>query len=365
MSTFAQPNIAFRTDASLQIGTGHVMRCLTLADALVDRGAKCAFICRPHNGHLLDLIRQRGHSTMALAPADEAFRAPADPPHASWLGVDWFDDAQQTRAALVGEVVDWLVVDHYALDRQWEQALRPYSNRLMVIDDLADRAHDCDLLLDQNLGRNAADYDGLIKSHTQTLIGPTYALLRPEFSKLRAYSLARRAEPQLKQLLVSMGGVDQHNATGHVLTTLQNSSLPPGIHITVVIGSHSPWLQQVQAQAAQMSVPTQVLVGVDNMAQLMADSDFAIGAAGSTSWERCCLGLPAALMLLAPNQQAVAKALVLSEAAIVLENASQIRDLFSELNFEIQWIRLQQMSAAGTQLTSGHGAAHVASMLGT
>lgn len=320
-------HIVFRTDASLQIGTGHVMRCLTLADALRERGAQSTFICRPHAGHLLDLIQQRGHTANVLAPADDAFTATADPTHAKWLGTDWASDAAQTLQALSGQVADWLVIDHYALDRRWEQALRPHTRRIMVIDDLADRPHDCDLLLDQNLGRQAKDYGGLLSRHTQTLIGPAYALLRPEFAQWREHSLQRRAQPQLKNLLITMGGVDQDNTTGQVLDALTRCELRTDLRITVVMGPTAPWLAQVQAHAAAMPRSTQVLAGVSNMAQLMAQSDLCIGAAGSTSWERCCLGLPTIQLVLAANQKEINAALELAESVLTV----QLDDLKTEL----------------------------------
>lgn len=312
-------HIAFRTDASLHIGTGHVMRCLALADALRERGAQSTFICRPHAGHLLDLIQQHGHTARALAPADDTFSAPADQCHAKWLGTDWASDASQTQHALGDQVVEWLVVDHYALDRRWEQTMRPHTRRIMAIDDLADRPHDCDLLLDQNLGRQVKDYDGLLSRHTQTLIGPAYALLRPEFAQWRKYSLQRRTQPQLKNLLITMGGVDQTNATGHVLDALTRCELPTNLRITVVMGPTAPWLAQVQAQVGAIPRPTQVLVGVSNMAQLMAESDLCIGAAGCTSWERCCLGLPAIQLVLAANQKGINSALELAESVLTVE----------------------------------------------
>jgi len=141
--------ISFRVDASLQIGTGHVMRCLTLADALKAAGASCRFICREHPGHLLGLIRQRGHAAIALpeivvdlSPA--AREHPFQPAHADWLGADWPTDAGQTQMALQGLVSDWLIVDHYALDARWESAVKTKYRKLMVIDDLADREHICD-----------------------------------------------------------------------------------------------------------------------------------------------------------------------------------------------------------------------------
>ena len=341
-------HFAFRTDASLQIGTGHVMRCLTLADALRERGAQSTFICRPHSGHLLDLIQQRAYTAIALAPADDAFTAPADPCHAKWLGTDWGSDAEQTQQALGNQAVDWLVVDHYALDRRWEQAMRPLTRRIMAIDDLADRPHDCDLLLDQNLGRQPKDYAGLLSRHTQTLIGPAFALLRPEFAQWREHSLQRRAQPQLKSLLITMGGVDQANATGQVLDALSRCELPTVLRITVVMGSTAPWLAQVQAQAAAMPRPTQVLAGVSNMAQLMAENDLCIGAAGSTSWERCCLGLPALQLVLAANQKKINEALELAESVLTVQPENleaELPSVFAQLTSPTVLFGLSKNSA--------------------
>jgi UDP-2,4-diacetamido-2,4,6-trideoxy-beta-L-altropyranose hydrolase len=356
--------IAFRTDASLHIGNGHVMRCLTLADALRERGAQSTFICRPHPGHLLDLIQQRGHTAKMLEFVDDAFSAPSDPSHAKWLGTDWASDAAQTQQALGEQVVDWLVVDHYALDRRWEQALRPHAPRIMAIDDLADRPHDCDLLLDQNLGRQAKDYGGLLSNQTQTLIGPAYALLRPEFAQWREHSLQRRAQPQLKNLLITMGGVDQANATGQVLDALTCCELPTDLRITVVMGPTAPWLAQVQAQAATMPRPTQVLTGVNNMAQLMAESDLCIGAAGGSAWERCALGLPTLVLILAANQHSGAMALQAYGAAWVAADAQQLMAQMTALfNKETQTSALQKMSQAATKLATGNGASQVVELL--
>ncbi len=349
--------VVFRADASLQIGTGHVMRCLTLADALRQKGAQCTFVCRPNVGHLLGLVAQRGHKALALGEQQQNFNGPADPAHAAWLGTSWADDAEQTMHALLGQTVDWLVVDHYALDARWEEALRPQAQRIMAIDDLADRPHACDLLLDQNLGRTEADYGGLLKGKTTTLVGPQYALLRPEFAALRAQSLARRQNnPPLRRLLVTMGGVDKDNATGQVLAALQSCSLPADLRVTVVMGPHAPWLAQVQAQVTQMPWPTEVLVGVDNMAQLMAESDLAIGAAGSTSWERCCLGLPTIQVVLAQNQEAIALALGRFGAALMLPSKAIEQTLPDLISTITSAEKLYTVSLAASGVTEGKGA---------
>lgn len=355
-------NVAFRADASLQMGTGHVMRCLTLADALRERGASCSFVCRPHPGHLLALIEQRGHQALALPELQEG----AEPnlngtAHAHWLGTDWVTDAQDTQQALSdqtsGQTVDWLVVDHYALDARWEEALRPQAQRIMAIDDLADRPHACDLLLDQNLGRTEADYGGLLKGKTTTLVGPQYALLRPEFAALRAQSLARRQNnPELRRLLITMGGVDKDNATGQVLSALQNCNLPTGVRVIVIMGPHALWLAQVQAQATQMPWPTEVLVGVNNMAKLMAESDLAIGAAGGTAWERCSLGLPSVVLVLAQNQLQGAVALHVAGAAVAMESQLQITNFFASQQSPSKAKEvLNKLSKAAAAVTDGEG----------
>ena len=353
--------IAFRVDGSLQIGTGHVMRCLTLADALRKSGMQCSFLCRPHQGHLLDLITQRGHHALALPQLESCSELSfTDTDHAHWLGVNWEADALDTLNTLSehfdNQMSDWLVVDHYSLDARWEQALRPKSRRIMVIDDLADRPHDCDLLLDLNLGRNAQDYDGLMKGDAVKLIGPTYALLRPEFAALRQQSLDRRVSgSKLSRLLITMGGVDKGNATGLVLDALKSCLLPADMQITVVLGPHAPWLTKVQEQARQIPWRAEVLVNASNMAQLMADCDLAIGAAGSTSWERCCLGLPTLQIVLARNQEFIAQSLKKAGAALTLDSRSITKSLPKEICNLTNLSQLKKISNVCSSIANGHG----------
>lgn len=313
----------FRTDASLEIGTGHVMRCLTLAGGLRERGANCRFICRSHPGNLNKLIEQSGFEVHDL-PFDGNWTGVAvtNPIHAAWLGTDWKTDAEQTKAGAGEAAIDWLIVDHYALDDRWESAMAQHFCKLMVIDDLADRSHVCDLLLDQTYGREASDYSEFVPDACRLLCGSQFAMLRPEFASLRPYSLKRRTRPALRELLVTMGGVDKDNATGQVLQALRTCSLPGDSRITVVMGANAPWLEEVKKQAQDMPWLTRVQVGVSDMAQLMADSDLAIGAAGATSWERCCLGLPTIMLILAENQRCVAQGLERS-GGVKLFNSGQ------------------------------------------
>jgi UDP-2,4-diacetamido-2,4,6-trideoxy-beta-L-altropyranose hydrolase len=365
-------NIIFRTDVSIDIGTGHVMRCLTLAQALREQGANCRFICREHAGNLLDLIRQRGFEAQALPMqvflqeklVQQGAIGKNILAHAAWLGADWQTDAEQTKDAIGDVVVDWLIVDHYALDVRWEDKLKPYYRKVMVIDDLADRPHTCDLLLDQNLGRQVTDYALLVPKHCTVLAGPQYALLRPEFAALREYSLKRRETPVLKQILITMGGVDQPNATEQVLTTLKSCPLPEDCTVTVVMGSHAPWLNRVREVAQSMPWKTKVQVNITNMAQVMADSDLAIGAAGGTAWERCTLVLPTIIIVTADNQRPSAMALASKGAARVLMSIDNIdRELGGAINSMMEMGLLTTMQQVCKDIIDGNGTDRAVSAL--
>jgi UDP-2,4-diacetamido-2,4,6-trideoxy-beta-L-altropyranose hydrolase len=363
--------VAFRCDASLDIGTGHVARCLTLAIALRDRGADCRFIARLHPGHLNERIADLGFAVTALPAGENPLHALTNvveredgTAHVAWLGCSWEEDAAQCRAMLSEFRPDWLVVDHYALDERWEALVKSDCRKVMVIDDLADRRHNCELLLDQNLGHMPQDYAKLVPTDCKVLAGPAYALLRPEFARLRSYSLERRRDPQMKRLLVAMGGVDQQNSTGQVLDALKKCPLPADCKIWVVMGQHAPWLDQVRAQSATMPWSTEVLVNIEDMARRMADSDLAIGAAGGTSWERCCLGLPSIVLVLAENQKEIAIALADVGAAKVVSAQSLAQDIQNILGFSVNtaW-PITSMSANAAKVTDGKGATLVADCL--
>lgn len=361
-------NVVIRADASLQMGTGHVMRCLTLADALTARGANCQFICREHQGNLIEQIRHKGYRTHALPVIAEAGLSVGDtrhPAHAAWLGSSQEQDATDCALILADAIPDWLIVDHYALDARWEQALKPCFRQLMVIDDLADRPHACDVLLDQTFGRHAVDYRAWVPAGCQVLCGSQYALLRPEFAALRPYSLERRTKPQLRQLLITMGGVDKDNATGQVLEALRACPLPAECEIKVVMGSAAPWMTEVNKQALTMPWSTNVMVGVSAMARLMADSDLAIGAAGATTWERGCLGLPTAMLVLAENQRYAALLLGQAQAVRILDlDKSLPNELASFIGRTTNSDEyLKRLSDNASVITDGKGCHRVADLL--
>lgn len=362
-------NIVFRCDASLQIGTGHVMRCLTLANAFKKKGHECTFICKAHAGHLIEKIKQNGYQAYALAVAIDDDKQVGDPAyrldHSAWLGSSQALDATQCQQLLSEQTIDWLIVDHYALDYEWEGMLRAYTKRIMVIDDLTDRAHDCDLLLDQNLGTQDTDYADLVSSHCKLLTGTKYALLRPEFAEWRSYSLNRRQiEPQLKTLLINLGGVDKDNVTTQILKGLLESALPKECIIQVVMGATAPHIDSIRKAVSKLPWQTDIIVNADNMAELMANADLAIGASGSTTWERCCLGLPSIQLVTADNQAKIASYLQAQKIAFVIHQDNirpQLIQIMKTLVENPQ--NLSEVSYKCSTITDGLGTEKVRELL--
>ena len=315
-------NITFRTDSSLQIGSGHVMRCLTLADELRQRGADVMFVCREHPGNMIGLIEAKGYPVVRLAQAEAEYaEAPEDLAHAAWLGVSWQQDAAETIIAVKDAHPQWLIIDHYALDCRWELLLRPYVGEIMAIDDLADRPHDCDLLLDQNLCDGLdTRYDILLPKACHKLLGPKYVLLRPEFATSRKN--LRQRDGQVKRVLVFFGGVDPTNETEKTLQALTGIS-DRQFDVDVVVGGgnlHKEQINKICAANDGFHYHCQV----DNMAELMAAADLAIGAGGATTWERCALGLPSISVVIAKNQHDTTKAVAAVGATLCLGYCNKV-----------------------------------------
>ncbi len=346
--------VVVRADAGIGIGAGHVMRCLTLADVLRGHGADVEFICRPHDGHMIHDVDVRGYHCHRL-PVPRYHKKNR---YEDWLGAKVLEDAAETAALI--DKCDVLIADHYAIDQEWELVLRDKAQRIVVIDDLANRKHDADILLDQTVGRDAADYDGLVPDQAIRLCGTTYALVRPEFAARRAESLARRKTlSDVHQVLISLGGFDTDNHTSKVLTALSRVPFGKHRHAVIVLGSHAPHLQDVRVHAATAPFSAEVRVDIDNMADVMAASDLAIGAAGSAAWERCVVGLPTAMLVLADNQKLVAENLRKAGAAVLIDSITPdvFRPLFDDLE------RLSQLSTNAAKHCDGRGAERVAAMV--
>ena len=359
------PSVLFRADASQQIGSGHVMRCLVLADALSKAGWHARFVCRDVTGHQAERIRARGYDVALLAQASSR-TSDNQLAHSHWLPVSQQEDAQQTVAQLAGAGVTWIIVDHYALDAQWERLLQPHCKGLMALDDLADRHHCVDLLLDQNAGRQASDYDGWLATETTRLIGPGYALLAPPFAEIRDDCLRRRHNRPLHRLLITMGGVDKDNATGRVLAEIARLDPPDLEHIDVVLGASAPHKASIEQQLSHFPIPHALHIDTPRMAELMCKADLAVGASGGTNWERCCLGLPTILCTLAENQTGSAAALAESGAAITTGDpgadpwAQRFADAMTHIRTQGA---LKKMAGIAENICDGLGAARVSCTL--
>ena len=301
--------VFFRVDASVIMGSGHVMRCLTLAEKLREQGADVSFICRAHSGNMIDWIKTKHGFKTYILPVNYDWKLPQGnnlSVHAEWLGTDSENDALQTKKILFGEGIgiEWLIVDHYALDVEWERMLSPYVKKIMVIDDLADRYHHCDLLLDQNLYKNLDErYNNLVSASCQKLLGPKYALLRKEFYAARKN--LRQRDGTIKRILIFFGGSDPTNETIKALAAIKLLNRPD-IAVDVVVGKTNRNKQQVERLCNSLH-NVLFYCNVENMAYLMSIADLAIGAGGTSTWERCCLGLPSLMIALAHNQVAIAE----------------------------------------------------------
>lgn len=335
--------VFIRADASTQIGTGHVMRCLTLAGDLRQFGMEVSFISRVLPGNLCDYVESKGFKVHRLY---EEVDLAGD--YWAWLGENWLIDAKMTQEIILNQAGDQsdidnvntesksrkqgflrdeslinkssqiaaevfsdsgvglglesrinLVVDSYALDFKWEKFLRPYVNKIMVVDDLANRNHDCDLLLDQNYYRDMAHrYDGLVPSICRKLLGPEYALLRPDFHQ--AKKTLRKRDGKIRRILVFFGGSDPTNETKKALEAIRRLNRPD-IAVDVVVGAGNPYREKIKEICGKMPNVT-YYCQVENMAELMAAADLAIGAGGTTTWERLYLELPTIAIAVAENQ---------------------------------------------------------------
>ena len=364
--------ILVRCDASLSIGSGHVTRCRTLARTLQQRSAEIVFLCRRQPGDLIALLEKEfrvltlPEQALSLCEGLEGREL-----YAAWLGCSQAQDAEDCLTVLSStglHCADWLLVDHYGLGAIWQSQVQVGLDsdvpcRLLVIDDLADRPHQADLLLDQNFFGSDTDqrYKGLVPAHCRQLLGPHYALLGPEYAQLQPLVSMRT---ELSRVLVFFGGVDPDNLTARALEALTHKDLEH-LAVDVVLGRQSPHRNGVEALAAQRPF-TRMHTTLPSLAGLIARADLGIGAGGATTWERACLKLPSLVVTIAANQTPFAAALhqaahlqLLGDAATV--SVEQIRSvLLARIADSVQHHR-----DAGGDLTDGFGASRLAlAMLG-
>ena len=361
--------VLFRVDASLIIGSGHLMRCLTLARAMRELGWQVSFCCREHPGQQIPLIENQGFACLTLP----LFAAATNTPSSStakegdqqWLGATEAEDAAAVIEALQQAALqpDLLIIDHYGLGSRFETTLRPHCQQILVIDDLANRQHDCDFLLDQNLLPDAnSRYQALLPNTCQQFIGPSYALLRPEFIQAatseaaQPIAVSKNFSATPHQLLVFFGGSDLDNLTALAIATLQQLQNLDWL-ADIVVGSANPHLSLLQ-QLCEGDHRLTLHVQTPGMAVLMAKAQLMIGGGGATHWERCAMALPALVVSLAANQQPTSAYLAELGACVYLGNSSALSS--GRLSAEVasllqQPVKLQQMAAAASKLVAPEG----------
>lgn len=297
-------NVVFRTDSSISIGSGHLMRCLTLACQLrKQHNAEICFICRDLDGNLSRLVEDAGFKLLLLPRGEKNTSLSG---YEAWLTVPEIVDAKETYTVIerLEKKVDRLVVDSYAIDEVWEKLMRPMTKEIFVIDDLANRPHDCDILLDQNeyLDKETR-YKGLVPDECKLLLGYKHVLLREEFYE--AKKTLRKRDGRVKNILVFYGGSDPSNETMKALNALSGINLS-GITVSVIVGGANTHKDEV-ADFCKKYEGFHYFCQVNNMAEMMAQADLALGAGGSATWERLFLELPSIVTTIAENQERLAQ----------------------------------------------------------
>lgn len=344
--------IAFRVDASNNIGSGHVMRSLSIADVFKANGHDVVFVMRPQPGDLCDYTHTRGFKVKQLAKPSEWLTPQSATDYNAWLHVSVKSDAEDFLS--VAGIFDLVVIDHYGINAHWETIVKSLTSaKLIAIDDLV-REHKCDLIIDQTLGRVAAEYHAT-SSECHVLTGTKYALLKKQFSRLHAFAETKKIDKQHHKILLTMGAIDKPNATLNVLKAL--SERESAIQTTVLLGNKAPNFDNVSAFCKKHSDWIQHVPFCEDMATLMLDHTIAIGAPGSTSWERACMGLPSILVPLADNQLQICQNLIKEKAAISLslgEIPTQLNSKLNELLINFESMRLNNL-----KLCDGKGATRV------
>jgi len=296
--------VLIRADASQTIGSGHIARCLTLAHCLRKQGAQVTFASLTLPGHRLVSLAAQGMGTYAMKPGSAVCDIEALLP--------WQADIDALKGA--GQF-DWVIVDHYGLDARWETAARAIAPRIMAIDDLGNRPHSADLLLDQNLTASAEAYAGLLSASCQTFFGPRYALLGPAFEALRV-----SIRPRVQRLLVNFGGFDFNGNTLKAMVALDGLT---DLEVDFVAGQGNPDWEHLQRYVETR--PNWTLYSfIEDFPALMATADLCIGAGGGTSWERAAMGLPSICIAVAHNQQANAQRAADIGAHVYLGDAQSV-----------------------------------------
>ena len=344
--------LLIRADAGPAIGTGHLMRSLALAHAWQAAGGRVAFLAHCPDQQLRERITA---AKMAFHPLDRPHPDPGDLT-ATLTAIERLRSESPEAAAC------WTVLDGYHFDAAYQEAVSRSGSRLLVVDDLAHLPHyHADLLLNQNLAAERLVYPA--GARTGLLLGAHYVLLRPEFL---ARSGRRKPIAEVaRKVLITLGGADPPNASILAIRAFARLGVPDA-EAKLVIGAANLRADSLRTEIERLKTNVQLLTGVTDMSQPMAWADVALGAAGSTCWEMALTGLPAAVLVLADNQLAVAEPLA---AAGVVVNLGRPAELTPEAVAESLTSlcrdrkRRQRQSVAGRRLIDGRGARRIVAVM--
>ncbi len=350
--------VYFRVDSSKTIGLGHLMRCLTLAEEFKENDFEVVFISRSILDVGLSILEEKNIPLEKL-PYNENFNVQANCSiYTEWLGASWETDAKETLGVIKSKDA-FLVVDHYGIDERWEELIKPYVSKLIVIDDLKDRSHCCDLLVDQTYLRREAEYASLVPKDSKILTGTNYAILRPEFYKKRYLSFENKSISNgIKTILIYLGSGNQQEVLVGILFSILNIKWTSKIKIQVVGIVDAKRKKDFEELALKKMIHLEISDFHEHLVDLFLEADITFGAGGSSTWERCCLGLPTVLCQIADNQKYIVEELVNRGIVLKLDIKDDIdkgvRDIFSRL--EKEKCLLRDLSQKSIQVVSGLGA---------
>ena len=360
--------VLFRSDASAIQGTGHLMRCLVLADELRKRGHECVFITQPFLPDFLKQIADRKHRMILLQENEQhTCTADTDNEYLKWLGRNIIQDALETRNLLCLEKPDVIIADHYAINADWMKIVANQEVKTVIIDDLANREHFCDILVDQNFGRTSKQYKSLVSKKTKILAGAEYVFIKDRFKQDRDKIQLERLNRRPNCLNICMGGMDKDNATQRILQVVSKLDYFENWNIDVVLRSSSPNSGTLQEYVRKQKRTLSLYFDHDDMASLFSKADLAIGAGGVTLWERCCSGLPTVLLTIADNQVPAALAMK-GTGAIIYSGDIRRENWEHKLSEDLKTLAqnseaIHQMSVNAFSICDGNGLGRVCDVI--
>ena len=345
-NSVSEGTLLIRADANVSMGTGHVMRCLALAQAWQDSGGRSTFAMAESTPSLERRLREEGIEVERLE-----------------VSAGTAEDAGETGSIASRKNAEWIVVDGYQFGSAYQSSIKKAGFKLLFMDDHAHAGpYSADLVLNQNLHASRGLYAERDRS-TQLLLGPRYAMLRREFRQWRNWR--REIAPVGRKILVTMGGSDPDNLTARVIAAIQQVS-NPNLETTVLVGGSNPHLRSMEELIRRQKAPMRLLIDTSNISEWMTWADVAVAGAGTTFWEMCFLGLPSLLIALAPNQESVADTAGRMGIACNLGKQGEVsaatiaEKLAALLNSEN--CRMKQ-SGSGRKLVDGRGAGRVVAFL--